>query len=702
MSLRNNNHKPKAKQQCGFTVVEVLVAAPLVVLIIGAFIGLIINITGDVLATRAASVLAYNIQDTLDRIERDVKLSGAYLATNNVNLTSPQGFDNGTGSFQNAGSNGPMLILNAYSTTDNPISTDTGFVYLNGQPNACNSGKIVENPILMFNIVYFVRDNSLWRRVLMPENYNTIGCSTPWQQPSCAPGITGAYCVTQDMKLVDGITANGFNITYFTDPSETQQNTIASDSGASTADRSLALQAATTARITIDAEKTVAGRTFGQSGATRAISTNDNPSATTLENFAPLITTQPQNKTVLASDTNIAAFTVSILGYPAPSIQWQSSPDYGGTWNDVLGATSTTLTLPTVTDIMDGDLYRAVVANSKGSVTSSSAMLMVNNLGWQALTLQNNWTTYDSVFNSAAYMKTSSGTIVLKGLVKRSGTPVLAETIASLPEGYRPTQTHIYQNTSNSASGRVDVYASGSIAFIAGGTAWYSLDGISFIPEGGRYSRTAATPLSNGWTEYSPTSIYGTSSYVVDSVGRVDLQGLLTPGTGANGTQIYNVPLSLLPPLYLHISARSAGMSYLGVEHRVGVTPTGIVSKGTSSSYQSMKLLYYPAGIGSWTNLTLQNGWVWYGDIFSTPQYTKASDGLVSLKGLIKSGTATDGTVLAVLPVGYRPANRLLLTSVAAGVWARIDITNVGQVIIQGGGNSGWTSLDGINFYADQ
>jgi hypothetical protein len=58
-------------------------------------------------------------------------------------------------------------------------------------------------------------------------------------------------------------------------------------------------------------------------------------------------------------------------------VQWQVSTDGGSNWNDVSGASATTLTF-TASLSQDGNKYRAVFSNSLGSTPSNAATLAVN------------------------------------------------------------------------------------------------------------------------------------------------------------------------------------------------------------------------------------------------------------------------------------------------------------------------------------
>jgi hypothetical protein len=86
------------------------------------------------------------------------------------------------------------------------------------------------------------------------------------------------------------------------------------------------------------------------------------------------VTAQPVSKTVAPGTT--ASFSAAASGAPTPTVQWQVSTNSGGTWANVSGATSTTLSVAATT-AENGWRYRAVFSNPGGSATSSGATLKV-------------------------------------------------------------------------------------------------------------------------------------------------------------------------------------------------------------------------------------------------------------------------------------------------------------------------------------
>jgi hypothetical protein len=110
-------------------------------------------------------------------------------------------------------------------------------------------------------------------------------------------------------------------------------------------------------------------------------------------------------------------------------------------------------------------------------------------------------------------------------------------------------------------------------------------------------------------------------------------------------------------------------------------------------------------GAGSWTN---------YDGIHNIAAFFKDPWGMVHLKGLVRTTSSSCGDTGTVffLPAGYRPTRRTVIRTIAndsvgtspggGARLARIDIDPNGAVSISSGGSRFWTSLDDIEFRAEQ
>ena len=255
---------PSQQSAAGFTLIEMLVIAPIVILAIGGFIALMVNMVGNVLVTRDQTNMIYESQDALNRIEDDIRLSSQFLTTTGT-LSSPQGSDSnftGTAAFSNSSN---TLILSTYTTTKNPGDSTRELVYFRNQPNACDSQKIF-NKVLNGQIIYFIKNGSLWRRTILPS-YNTNAtpdlqtvCATPWQLNSCSPGYSASRCQTNDVEVMKNISS--LTVEYYSTPSST------TNIGASSAN------AATSVKVTTNGSKTTAGRPVSVSQSTRVTKIN--------------------------------------------------------------------------------------------------------------------------------------------------------------------------------------------------------------------------------------------------------------------------------------------------------------------------------------------------------------------------------------------------------------------------------------------
>lgn len=106
-------------------------------------------------------------------------------------------------------------------------------------------------------------------------------------------------------------------------------------------------------------------------------------------------------------------------------------------------------------------------------------------------------------------------------------------------------------------------------------------------------------------------------------------------------------------------------------------------------------------------SVTFTNSWTDYdashpGNEYGPAGYYKDAMGIVHLCGLISGGTLN--TSAFTLPAGFRPAWRQIYTclSGANGNPRRLDITADGQVIVNTSASTGWITLAGVSFVAEQ
>lgn len=126
----------------------------------------------------------------------------------------------------------------------------------------------------------------------------------------------------------------------------------------------------------------------------------------------------------------------------------------------------------------------------------------------------------------------------------------------------------------------------------------------------------------------------------------------------------------------------------------------GTLEKCLDGSELRVVITGLTSGSLTWNALTLLNSWVHYDAAnYANAEYAKdAATGLVYVRGMIKNGTATAGTVLATLPAGYRPTKVQTFAIVADGAVEVIDIQTDGDIVLATAASSVWLSLTGIVF----
>lgn len=237
----------------------------------------------DVMKTEADNKMVYNVQDALNTIERDVRLSANFLAGNEFAVAAPLGYSNGTGainSFTNNGSNGEMLILRAVTTDRNPLDPNRLIIYKDEL--GCTEAQKIASNFYYVNIIYFTKTNSdgsktLWRRTLAPD---ATTCGTPWQKSSCDSTVTkGTACKVNDVRIVDNI--DSFTVDYLYNASDAAAVGDAKSTSITVSNRNTILRSVSSVRVAIATKQTVGAQEVNHTG--RILSTRMNIPYETVE-----------------------------------------------------------------------------------------------------------------------------------------------------------------------------------------------------------------------------------------------------------------------------------------------------------------------------------------------------------------------------------------------------------------------------------
>lgn len=205
----------RKQETAGFTLVEILVIAPLIMLMLAGFIALMINMTGDLVASTGRSKLMYAAGNMYETMRADVERS-ILFPNQSFTPNSPQGFNpsggvdaNGTSTPQFSGNQAfptkwYFLILRQIATDKNPLDPTRQIIYKKNADGSCST-----DPYLL-DVVYFpttkvistpagpYNANRWWRRVILDPT--STPCTTPWQKSTCAEGQTAPICKATDQE----------------------------------------------------------------------------------------------------------------------------------------------------------------------------------------------------------------------------------------------------------------------------------------------------------------------------------------------------------------------------------------------------------------------------------------------------------------------------------------------------------------------
>lgn len=193
------------RKQAGFTLVEILVVAPLMMVTIIVMMTYLFNQFGQLTQEGSRLRLTTDAQLITLSIQDDIYFASAFGSAKNSNLVdnyAPSG-----GWVHNT--NPETLIISTAALTSSNRDADRKPVYINTV--GCDESVVEDNSVLQNNIILFVSGGKLYKRILSaPVGMAT--CGTSFQKQTC-PEANATQTCQKDILLSDKL--HQFNVTYY-------------------------------------------------------------------------------------------------------------------------------------------------------------------------------------------------------------------------------------------------------------------------------------------------------------------------------------------------------------------------------------------------------------------------------------------------------------------------------------------------------
>lgn len=197
----------KRNNQGGFTLVEVAVVAPVMILLAIAIVAILIALVGGTVRPNAESILIQQNQKSFENIESDINNSSGLLSALPANFT-----DNAASDYSSPPSGTTVLRIKTYDQIQNPNdSSGTKIIPAFKDASSCSSSTILDSSnIVPIVVIYFVKNNTFYRRTLT-DTTTPATCGT-----KLAKSTGCSTCTSEDIALLKADSIDAFNVTYYT------------------------------------------------------------------------------------------------------------------------------------------------------------------------------------------------------------------------------------------------------------------------------------------------------------------------------------------------------------------------------------------------------------------------------------------------------------------------------------------------------
>ncbi len=194
------------KRQNGFTLTEIAIIAPLMIVVALSIVTVLITLVSSTIGPNARSILLQQTEKAFDTMETDINNSSGLLSGLPVNFA-----DSASSDYTTPPTGTKVLRIATYDQIVNPndtTGTKTIPAFRGGAP-CSNATALDGSNIVSIVVVYFVRDNNLYRRTLTDSSLPAT-CGTKLAKQTCST------CSSEDLKLIESDGFTTFDVEYYT------------------------------------------------------------------------------------------------------------------------------------------------------------------------------------------------------------------------------------------------------------------------------------------------------------------------------------------------------------------------------------------------------------------------------------------------------------------------------------------------------
>lgn len=203
------------------TIVEIMVVVVIIGLLIPLF-SFIMTMYFDAFALDDKLKMSTETRQALHYIDDSVRISNSFMTQVPAQFSDPYGpRDLGTAgaeawSYKGNSTIDRVLIVRGYATSTNALNTERLPVFVDTPEYNCTT-EMQYQPQLTYLSIYFVKNQSLYKRTLTNTTTSLCAGNVQMQKQSCSPtipvGSRNPSCLTNDELLVRNVT--GFSLSYY-------------------------------------------------------------------------------------------------------------------------------------------------------------------------------------------------------------------------------------------------------------------------------------------------------------------------------------------------------------------------------------------------------------------------------------------------------------------------------------------------------